>query len=65
MSFSQDVSPQLSFIELTSPCDRDLLSEISTYDDIPEILAMLLLDETLSSTLKISIKKQLEMLQQQ
>ncbi|BDF94642.1 MULTISPECIES: hypothetical protein [Pseudoalteromonas] len=64
MSFTQAISPQLSFIELISPCDHDLLSEISSSDDIPEILAMLLLDETLSSTLKFSIKKQLKMLQQ-
>lgn len=54
---------QLSFIKPLSPLDFDLLSEVADSEDLASILTMLLFDDTLSESLKQSVKAQLKLIQ--
>ncbi|CAH9062602.1 hypothetical protein PSECIP111951_04012 [Pseudoalteromonas holothuriae] len=53
-----DVS--LNFIEPLSQSDYYLLDEVATSEDLDSILVMLLLDDTLSDSLRRKVNKQLK-----
>jgi hypothetical protein len=61
MFYYEEAPSHLNFIEPRSPCDFDLIAEVATSDDLNSILTMLLLDETLSDSLKNDVKNQLRM----
>ncbi|CCQ10563.1 hypothetical protein PALB_14300 [Pseudoalteromonas luteoviolacea B = ATCC 29581] len=60
---SQHLENGLTFIEPESYLDRLLIDEVEKSDDLKNILVMLLLDDTLSATLKRQVEKQLKKLQ--
>lgn len=50
---------QLSFFQPNLKSENDLLNEVMNSEDLHDILTMVLLDETLSDTLKAMVKQQL------
>ena len=50
---------QLSFFQPNSKSENELLNEVMNSEDLHDILTMVLLDETLSDTLKAMVKQQL------
>ncbi|WP_105169502.1 hypothetical protein [Pseudoalteromonas sp. T1lg23B] len=57
---SENASTRLNFIEPQSPCDYDLLNEVAQSEDLNGILTMILLDDTLSDSLRREVLKQLK-----
>lgn len=55
----ETASTQLKFIEPQSQYDYDLLDEVAKSEDLNSILTMLLLDDTLSDSLRRKALKQL------
>ncbi|WP_240503688.1 MULTISPECIES: hypothetical protein [Pseudoalteromonas] len=55
----ETASTELKFIEPQSQYDYDLLDEVAKSEDLNSILTMLLLDDTLSDSLRRKALKQL------
>ncbi|NOU50381.1 hypothetical protein HG263_07475 [Pseudoalteromonas sp. JBTF-M23] len=55
-----ELPQNLNFIEPASQSDYDLLDEVAACEDLDSILVMLLLDDTLSDSLRRKVNNQLK-----